>query len=158
MTRARRTIRLDAGVEVDMLFTPHLYSYRGTAGATLDLPSDDVPEDDRLRATLSLYADVFYFAALNAWELDGHEGDAPFRRGDFHEWATTHPRDFAKVMAQCVEALTGKPLNASLAGAKGAEGENPRADAINAAEGEKSGKKKDSAKNGRKRRLFCWGK
>ena len=129
-----------------MLFTPHLYSYRGTAGATLDLPSDDVPEDDRLRATLSLYADVFYFAALNAWELDGHEGE------------TTHPRDFAKVMAQCVEALTGKPLNAALAGAKGAEGGNPRADAINPAEGEKSGKKKDLAKNGRKRRLFCWGK
>lgn len=110
MTKARLQIALGAGVKADLLFTPHLYAYKGTAGVTLALPGDEVPEDERLRDTLSLYADVMYLAALNAWELDGHDGDCPYKRGDFHAWATEHPRDFGRAMAQCVEAMTGKTL------------------------------------------------
>ena len=97
-----------------MLFTPHLYSYRGTAGATLDLPSDDAPEDDRLRATLSLYADVFYFAALNAWEVRRYDspemGECSYRLMDFVEWASNDGDAFVKAVNFVLSALTGKEL------------------------------------------------
>ena len=146
---------MDEGWKVDLLFTPHLYSYRGTAGATLALPADELPEDEKVRETMSLYCDVFYLAALNAWELDGHEGDFPRTRGDFHAWATAHPRAFGKAMAQCVEALTGKPLSAAQTHAKG-EGEGDTLpDAISASDVKK---KPISAKNGRRWRLFSSGK
>lgn len=154
MARARLTIKLDAGVGVDLLFTPHLYAYKGRGGATLDLPAEGLDEAETLRQTLSLYADIFYLAAVNAWELDEHEGDFPFKRGDFHEWAAAHPKDNARAITQAVEAMTGKPLKAATTGAKGAGGESARADALDPSEGPDSGKKKASAKNGRRWRLF----
>lgn len=154
MTRARLRIKLDAGVEVEMLFTPHLYAYKGQGGVTLALPDESLPENDRLKATMSLYADVFWFAALNAWELDGNEGDPPFRRSDFHEWSTLHPRAFAKAMGQAIEALTGRPITAPVQGADGEGGATAQEDA----EGAGNGKKKVSEKSGRRLRRFFSGR
>ena len=142
---------MDEGWKVDLLFTPHLYSYRGTAGATLALPSDELPEDEKVRETMSLYADVMFLAALNAWELDGHDGEFPRTRGDFHAWATAHPRAFGRAMAQCVEALTGKPLGAAKTDANSADGGEHHPDGIGPADVKK---KPSSAKNGRRWRLF----
>lgn len=155
MTRARLQISMDEGWRVDLLFTPHLYSYRGTGGVTLALPSDELSEEDKMRETMSLYCDVFYLAALNAWELDEHEGEPPFKRGDFHEWATLHPRAFGKAMAQCVEALTGKPLNAAQTDTKGEGGADTHTDGEGAADVKK---KPSSVKNGPRWRRFFLGR
>lgn len=151
MTKARLQISMDEGWKVDLLFTPHLYSYRGTAGATLALPSDELPEDEKVRETMSLYADVMFLAALNAWELDGHDGEFPRTRGDFHAWATSNPRAFGRAMAQCVEALTGKPLGAAQTDANSADGGEHHHDGTTPADVKK---KPFSAKNGRRWRLF----
>ena len=158
MTRARLTIKLDAGVGVDLLFTPHLYAYKGRGGATLDLPDEGLDKAAALRQTLSLYADIYYLAAVNAWELDEHEGDFPYKRGDFHEWAAAHPKDNARAMVQAVEALTGKPLKAATEGENGEGGEIPHPDAINPSSGSESSKKKASAKNGRRWKPFSSGR
>lgn len=104
MRRLRNTVELKAGVKVDMLFTPHLYSYKGTSGVTFDV------RDDSVVAILESYADVMYCAALNAWELDGH-GTAdtfPHKRGDFHEWMAADAKAFGDAVNFAVAALTGK--------------------------------------------------
>lgn len=104
MRRLRNTVELKEGVKVDMLFTPHLYSYKGTSGVTFDV------RDDSVVAILESYADVMYCAALNAWELDGH-GTAdtfPHKRGDFHEWMAADAKGFGDAVNFAVAALTGK--------------------------------------------------
>lgn len=90
-----------------MLFTPHLYSYKGTSGANLEY----TPGNDR--EIYETYADIMYLAAINAWVLDGHGDLESFTptRGDFHAWMQTNPREYGKVMAFAVEALSGKKLS-----------------------------------------------
>lgn len=91
---------------MNLLFTPHLYSYKERTGVTLEYSGKDN------LALLGVYADLMYLAALNAWELDGHGTveTFPHTRGDFHEWSAADPTAFADTMEFTVEALTGKPL------------------------------------------------
>lgn len=94
-------------MEVQMLFTPHLYAYRGLSGASLEYTGGDN------LAIMDTYKDVMYLAAVNAWELDGlgTKEDFPYKRGDFHEWATLHPKEFGAAMAQAMTGLTGKSMD-----------------------------------------------
>ena len=87
-----------------MLFTPHLFSYKEEAGLVLEADTSD------LRAILETYADIYFLAAINAWELDGKGtiADLPYTRGDFHEYAALNPKEFAKDVDFAVKALTGK--------------------------------------------------
>ena len=121
MRQLRRKITLGDGAEVDLLFTPHLYSYKGRTGITLEYDSKDKLE------LLAVYADLMYLAALNAWELEGKGTveDFPRTRADFHEWGAQDPAAFAATMDFTVEALTGKPLKVY---AKEAEAEEPAED------------------------------
>lgn len=101
-----RTICFKDGVKAEMLFTPHLYSFRGQSGASLEYsPGND-------REIYETYADIMFLAAINAWVLDGHgEADnVPFTRGDFHAWMQSEPHEFGKVMAFAIESLTGKTI------------------------------------------------
>ena len=129
MRQLRKTITLGDGADVDLLFTPHLYSYKERTGVTLEYSDKDRIE------LLAVYADLMYLAALNAWELEGKGTveDFPKTRADFHEWGTAEPEAFAATMSFTVEALTGKPLKEY---AKEEERENP---------GEEDGKKKPLA-------------
>ena len=106
MRQLRKTITLGECAEVDLLFTPHLYSYKGKTGITLEFD----PKDNA--SLLSVYADLMYLAAINAWELDGRGtlDDCPVKRADFHEWMLQDPAAFGKTVDFTVEALTGKPL------------------------------------------------
>lgn len=106
MRQLRRKITLGDGAEVDLLFTPHLYSYKERTGITLEYDDRDKLE------LLAVYADLMYLAALNAWELEGKGTveDFPRTRADFHEWGAQDPAGFAATMDFTVEALTGKPL------------------------------------------------
>lgn len=106
MRQLRRTVSLREGADVNLLFTPHLYSYKERTGVTLEYSGKDN------LALLGVYADLMYLAALNAWELDGHGTveTFPHTRGDFHEWSAADPTAFADTMEFTVEALTGKPL------------------------------------------------
>ena len=108
MTPLRRKITLKEGVEVDLLFTPHLYSFKGTSG--VDFKADN-SVNGNLDA-LELYADIAYCAALNAWVLDGHGTADEFvhTRGDFHEWMMQRPKEFLQTMDFALMALTGKSL------------------------------------------------
>ena len=104
MRSLRRTIQIKVGVEVDVLFTPHLFSYQEEKHLTLETDTSD------LNSVIEAYADIYYLAAINAWELDGKGSvdDFPYTRGDFHEYAAASPRDFAKDVDFAVRALTGK--------------------------------------------------
>ena len=104
MRTLRRKIQLKDGVEVDTLFTPHLFSYKDEKGLTLE------SETGNFNAVLEAYADIYYLAAINAWELDGKgtSDEFPHTRGDFHEYASANPREFAKDVDFAVQALTGK--------------------------------------------------
>lgn len=106
MRQLRKTITLGDGAAVDLLFTPHLYSYKERTGVTLEYSDRDRIE------LLAVYADLMYLAALNAWELEGRGTleDFPRTRADFHEWSVADPDAFAATMSFTVEALTGKPL------------------------------------------------
>lgn len=106
MKTLRRTFEIKDGVKIDTLFTPHLYSFKGEQGI------DFVPRDDSVMASLELYADVIFCAALNAWVLDGRgtPDDFPHKRGDFHEWLTAEPVAFGAAVNFAVEALTGKTV------------------------------------------------
>lgn len=106
MRQLRKTVSLREGAAVDLLFTPHLYSYKERTGITLEYNDRDKVE------LLAVYADLMFLAALNAWELDGRGTveTFPFKRSDFHEWSTQDPVGFASTMEFTVEALTGKPL------------------------------------------------
>ena len=107
MRSARYTIEFGDGVKVPMLFTPHLYSFKGTQGVTFE-----VEDKDNTSEVIALYADVMFCAALNAFVLDGNGGveDFPHKRGDFHEFMMVDPQSFGKALNFAVEALTGKSV------------------------------------------------
>ena len=130
MRSLRRNIQLKDGVEVQTLFTPHLFSFKDEFGLFLEAPDDEPIQ------IMEAYADVYFLAALNAWVLDGHGTvqDFPHTRGDFHEYMMANPRTFGKDVDFAVEALTGKRVK-ELAN----EQEKTRENAGNAPE---TGKKK----------------
>lgn len=105
MVPVRTTVEIADGVKVDLLFTPRLSIYQELYGALPELGK----EPDFLKV-MERYADIFFFAALNAWELDGHgtADDFPRARGDFHGWMTADPNGFARAVKFAVRAMTGK--------------------------------------------------
>lgn len=107
MRSARYTIELGDGVKVPMLFTPHLYSFKGTQGVTFE-----VEDRENTSEAVALYADVMFCAALNAFVLDGCGSveEFPHKRGDFHELMVTDPQSFGKALNFAIEALTGKSV------------------------------------------------
>jgi len=108
MIPVRTTVEISDGVKVELLFTPRVSVYEETVGPLPDISG----ETDFLRV-MERYADIFYFAALNAWELDGHgtAEDFPHKRGDFHGWMSADPKGFAATVRFAVAALTGKSLS-----------------------------------------------
>lgn len=104
MVRYRDTIELSEGVRVDLLVTPHLYSYRGRSGMSLQLTDDATPEQ-----TAEFFADLIWASALNAWEIDGGGivEDCPARRGDVHALMMTNPAEFRRAVEFLTSALTG---------------------------------------------------
>lgn len=107
MRSARYTIEFGDGVKVPMLFTPHLYSFKGTQGVTFE-----VEDKENTSEVVALYADVMFCAALNAFVLDGHGSveEFPHKRGDFHEFMMVNPQLFGKALNFAIEALTGKSV------------------------------------------------
>lgn len=133
MRSARYTIELGDGVKVQMLFTPHLYSFKGTQGVTFE-----VEDQSNTAEVIGIYADIMFCAALNAFVLDGHGDveDFPHTRGDFHEFMMVSPKSFGKALNFALETLTGKTVKDFTK-----EGEKSPADA-NAGEGEGEESKK----------------
>ena len=105
MVPVRRTVEISEGVKVELLFTPRLSMYQETVAALPELSSDA-----GVLQVMERYADIMYFAALNAWELDGHgtAEEFPHTRGDFHGWMQADPKGFAEGVKFAVSALTGK--------------------------------------------------
>ena len=120
MRSLRRTIQISDGVNVNLLFTPHLFTFEGVQGASFERKgvSEAVDESDLLarakktNTVFELYADVMFAAALNAWVLDGcgDVEDFPHKRGDFHAYMTADPESFGKTLNFALEALTGKTV------------------------------------------------
>lgn len=137
MRTLRRKIQLKDGVEVDTLFTPHLFSYKDEKGLTLET------ETGSISAVIEAYADIYYLAAINAWELDGKGTveDFPHTRGDFHEYAAVDPKTFAHDVDFAVRALTGKTAKELVAEQQAKEQPEPQP--------EPTGKKKAFAWIGR---------
>lgn len=119
MKTLRRDIQLKDGVKVGTLFTPHLFSYREEKGLKLEINAAN------LREVIEVYADIYYLAALNAWELDaiGAVSEFPYTRGDFHEYAAANPKAFALDVDFAVQALTGKTAKELVAEGGSEEGE-----------------------------------
>ena len=129
-----------------MLFTPHLYSFKGTQGVDFEIESAGE------REVFELYADVMFCAALNAWVLDGHGDveDFPHRRGDFHEFMALDPKSYGKALNFALQALTGKTLRELVE-----SGSNEKQNAItDEVEGETSKKKASTGWIGRLLRRF----
>jgi len=107
MVPVRKTVTISEGVKVDLLFTPRLSIYRETVAALPELDGDA-----GVLQVMERYADIMYFAALNAWELDGHgtAADFPHTRGDFHGWMQADPRAFSEGVKFAVSAITGKTV------------------------------------------------
>lgn len=107
MIPVRTIVEISDGVKVELLFTPRLSVYQETVGFLPEVSA----ESDFLKV-MERYADIFYFAALNAWELDGHgtAEDFPHKRGDFHGWMSADPKAFAATVRFAVSAMTGKPM------------------------------------------------
>lgn len=105
MVPVRKTVEISEGVKVDLLFTPRLSMYQETVA-----PLPELGEDAGLMKVMERYADIMFFAALNAWELDGHGtvDDFPHKRGDFHGWMAADPKGFSDGVKFAVSALTGK--------------------------------------------------
>ena len=105
MVPVRKTVEISEGVKVDLLFTPRLSVYQETVA-----PLPELAEDAGILQVMERYADIMYFAALNAWELDGHGTveDFPLKRGDFHGWMQSDRKGFAEGVSFAVSALTGK--------------------------------------------------
>ena len=113
MRSLRRTIQISDGVNVNLLFTPHLFTFEGVQGASFERNhADDESEAQRSAVVFELYADIMFAAAMNAWVLDGCGSveDAPFKRGDFHAFMTADPENFGKALNFALEALTGKTV------------------------------------------------
>ena len=105
MVPVRKQVEISEGVKVDLLFTPRLSIYQDSVAALPELAADA-----GWLEVMERYADIMYFAALNAWELDGHgtAEDFPHKRGDFHGWMAADPDGFAAAVKFSVSALTGK--------------------------------------------------
>lgn len=105
MVPVRKTVEISEGVRVDLLFTPRLSLYQQSVA-----PLPELDGDATVIQVMERYADIMYFAALNAWELDGHGTveDFPHTRGDFHGWMSADPKGFAAGVKFAVCALTGK--------------------------------------------------
>lgn len=97
-------IKLARGVDVDMLFTPRLYSFKGVQGVTFEC-------DGTQASVFAMYADIMFCAALNHWTLT-HRADEefPHSRMAFHEWTALNQKDFAKVILFAMELLSGKTV------------------------------------------------
>lgn len=105
MRQVRKYIEIKDGVNVGMLFTPRLYSFKGVQGVDFTAKPDDTA------ALFALYADIMFCAALNLWTLDGNDIDeTPFSRADFHEFSAASPKEFGKAVDFALQALTGKGL------------------------------------------------
>ena len=105
MVPVRKAFEIAEGVRVDMLFTPRLSMYQELAA-----PLPETGGRGDFLPVMERYADIMYFAALNAWELDG-KGTAeefPLTRGDFHGWMQADPKGFAEGVRFAVQALLGK--------------------------------------------------
>ena len=98
-------MEISEGVKVELLFTPRISMYQ-----EMIAPLPDLDKDAGVVKVMERYADIMYFAALNAWELDGHGtiDNFPCMRGDFHGWMTADPKGFAQGVKFAVTALTGK--------------------------------------------------
>ena len=105
MVPVRKTVEISEGVKVELLFTPRLSICQETVA-----PLPELAEDAGILQVMERYADIMYFAALNAWELDGHGtvDDFPLKRGDFHGWMQSDRKGFAEGVSFAVSALTGK--------------------------------------------------
>ena len=112
MVPVRKTVTISEGVKVDLLFTPRLSMYQETV-----TPLPELGADAGVLQVMERYADIMYFAALNAWELDGHGTveDFPHTRGDFHGWMQADRKGFAEGVKFAVSALTGKTAGQLLA-------------------------------------------
>lgn len=108
MVPVRKTVEISDGVKVDLLFTPRIYVYQESY-APLPVPES---RDESFLAVMERYADIMFFAALNAWEVDGHgtREEFPHKRGDFHGWMAADPKGFAEAVNFALCALTGKTL------------------------------------------------
>lgn len=105
MRKVQAHIVLRQGVEVEMLFTPRLYMFKGEQGV------DFITDATSVNGIYALYADVLFCAALNMWTLQGNDKeDAPFKRLDFHAFSVENPEAFGKAMNIALEALTGKSM------------------------------------------------
>ena len=105
MVPVRTTVEIGEGVKVDLLFTPRISMYQESVA-----PLPELTKDAGIVPVMERYADIMYFAALNAWELDGHGtlADFPHKRGDFHGWMQADPKGFSEGVSFAVSALTGK--------------------------------------------------
>ena len=94
-----------AGVKVEMLFTPHLYSFAEDCGIQFAKA-----ESADTAWAMDVFSDVFFLAALNAWQLDekGDVTEFPLTRGDFNGWIVQDPKEFGKCLSVAVQALSGK--------------------------------------------------
>lgn len=112
MVPVRKTVEISEGVKVDLLFTPRLSIYQETVA-----PLPELGADAGVLQVMERYADIMYFAALNAWELDGRGTveDFPHTRGDFHGWMQADRKGFAEGVKFAVSALTGKTARQLLA-------------------------------------------
>lgn len=155
MRSLRRTIEISDGVNVNLLFTPHLFTFEGVQGASFERKgiSDDEDDGDELKkakktnAIFELYADIMFAAALNAWVLDGN-GDVdnfPHKRGDFHAFMSADPQSFGNTLNFALEALTGKSVQQLVK------------DVSEAKESTKETKSDDAPENGvKKKTVFGW--
>lgn len=129
MVPVRKTVRIDEGVPVDLLVTPHMVVYEREAG------TEPIKEDANPAEIMTRYADLMYLAALNAWELDGHGtmADFPRKRGDFHAFMQSDRKGFGEAMTFLVSALTGKSVrqleDEERERRKKSEGEKPQGEA-----------------------------
>ena len=110
--KAEYTINI-GGEEVEVLFSPRLYSFGAYAGI------DFVVDKSSIHSVVATYTDIIFCAALNAWTLNGKDlEEFPFKRKDFHVWSQEEPKNFNKAFNKAVEALSGKSLKELLSEAK----------------------------------------
>lgn len=150
MRSVRYEIEVKDGVKVQMLFTPHLYSFKGTQGVDFQRKDGELTNAE----TFEVYADIMFCAALNAWVLDGlgTVEEFPATRGDFHAFMMVSPKEYGKALSFAVEALTGKRLKELVEDAKKDPANLKPEDAS-------EGKKKvRSTLTGTLARLFSWGR
>ena len=105
MNAAVFEIELRKGVKVAMLFTPRLYMYKGTEGASFEYTPQDMV------SMHSMYADLMFCAALNHWTLT-HSADKefPHKRIDFHALSVSNRDAFNKAIIFAMQTLSGKSV------------------------------------------------